>query len=137
MFGLLVMRYNDLKSREPDEAATCNAILNSLEKRWANSDQDVFIAAVLLNPVHKTAPFMKSIKFTQAAIFALFSRLWTRFYSESIPHEFFQEFNDYFEGSGQYESLKTYIRALQYMATEQASGKKKQLSFVSNKYIGL
>ncbi|KAF8491218.1 hypothetical protein F5888DRAFT_1581643, partial [Russula emetica] len=50
MFGLLVMKYTDLKLREPNDATACDAILNSLEMRWANADQDVFIAAVLLNP---------------------------------------------------------------------------------------
>lgn len=102
MFGLLVMKYNNLKSQEPDDIAVCNAILNSLEMRWANADQDVFIAAVLLNPVHKAAPFVKSAKFTAAAIYSLFSRLWTCFYNESIPATFFQELADYFEESGQY-----------------------------------
>jgi hypothetical protein len=128
------MRYNDLKSREPDNAAACNAILDGLEMRWANADQDVFIAAVLLNPIHKAAPFVKSIKCTPAAIYPLFSRLWTRFYNESIPHEFFQELKDYFEGSGVYEVFKTYIPALQRrVATEQVSGKRKgSVSYLTN-----
>jgi hypothetical protein len=126
MFGLLVMKYNDLKLREPDDAAACNAILGSLEKRWANADQDVFIAAVLLNPIHKAAPFVKSTKFTAVAIYSLFSRLWTRFYNESIPDKFFHELKDYFEESGQYEDLKVWIPALRQRATEQVSGKKPQ-----------
>jgi hypothetical protein len=109
MFGLLVMKYNDLKLREPDDTAACNAILGSLE-----------------NPIHKAAPFVKSTKFTTAAIYSLFSRLWTRFYNESIPDKFFQELKDYFEESGQYEDLKVWTRALQQRATEQVSGKKTQ-----------
>ncbi|KAF8498475.1 ribonuclease H-like domain-containing protein [Russula emetica] len=117
MFGLLVMKYTDLKLREPNDATACDAILNSLKMRWANADQDVFIAAVLLNPVHKAAPFVKSTKFTAAAIYSLFSRLWTRFYNESIPDKFYEELKDYFKESGQYEDLKIWIPAWQ-RATE-------------------
>ena len=32
MFGLLVKRYISLKSQEPDDVCTCDAILDSLEK---------------------------------------------------------------------------------------------------------
>ena len=129
MFGLLVMKYTDLKLREPNDATACDAILNSLEMRWANADQDVFIAAVLLNPVHKAAPFVKSTKFTAAAIYSLFSRLWTRFYNESIPDKFYEELKDYFEESGQYEDLKIWIPARQ-RATEPVSGKKNLVSYI-------
>jgi hypothetical protein len=124
MFGLLVKKYTELKLQEPEDAPACNAILNSLEMRWSNADQDVFIAAVLLNPIHKAAPFVKSSKFTAAAIYSLFSRLWTRFYNEPIPAEFFQELKHYFEWSGQYEDLKVWIPALRHRAMQEV-GKKK------------
>lgn len=137
MFGLLFMRYSNLKSREPDDAAACNAILNSLEKRWANADQDIFIAAVFLNPIYKAAPFMKSANFTVAAIYSLFSRLWTRFYDESIPSTFFFELKDYFDESGQYGHLQKLIPILQERAMEQVSTVVKKRSFISNKYAGL
>jgi hypothetical protein len=113
MFGLLVMKYMELKSQEPDDVGACNAILNSLEMQWSNADQDVFIAAMLLNPMHKAVPFMKLIKFTAAAIYSLFSRLWTHFYSKSIPDKFFEELKDYFEELGQYRDLKVWIPTLQ------------------------
>ena len=32
MFGLLVKRYTNLKSQEPNDVCTCDAILDSLEK---------------------------------------------------------------------------------------------------------
>ena len=34
----------------PDDLDVCEGILASLEKRWATTDQDPFIAAVILNP---------------------------------------------------------------------------------------
>ena len=130
MFGLLVMKYTELKSREPDDTASCNAILDSLEMRWSNVDQDIFIAAVLLNPIYKAAPFVKSTKFTSAAIYSLFSRLWTRFYRKSIPNEFLVELNDYFGESGQYEYLKTWIPPLEQHAAEQVSKTISQLDII-------
>jgi hypothetical protein len=121
MFGLLVKKYAELKLQQPEDVAACNAILDSLEKRWSNADQDVFIAAVLLNPIHKAAPFVKSSKFTAAAIYSLFYRLWTHFYRESIPAKFFQELKHYFEESGQYENLKLWIPQLRTRAAQGVS----------------
>jgi len=123
MFGLLVKKYTELKSQAPEDATACNTILNSLETQWSNADQDIFIAAVLLNPIHKAAPFVKSAKFMSAAIYSLFSRLWTHFYGVSIPAEFFQELKHYFEESGQYKDLKLWIPALRNQAALEVSEK--------------
>jgi hypothetical protein len=73
MFGLLFKQYTDLKNWEPSDAVTCNAILDSLEWRWMTADQDVFIAAIILNPIHKATPFAKSPQFTAAGILSLMS----------------------------------------------------------------
>ena len=80
---------------QPEDERACNAILESLERRWAKADQDVFVAAVILNPLHKIAPFAKSVSFSAAGIYTLLSRLWTRFYKEQPPSSLFAEMRDY------------------------------------------
>ena len=99
----------------------CDVILDSLEKQWSVADQDVFIAGVILNPLHKAMPFVKSPQFTAAGIISLINHLWTCFYNEPIPHEFFRELRDYFEEKGQYEFFKAWIPGLRGMAVGQVS----------------
>lgn len=47
-FGFLVMQYKRM-SDEGDRIAS-HSIISSLEKRWMAADQDIFIAAVIVNP---------------------------------------------------------------------------------------
>ena len=56
-FGSLFIYYREIKAKDPANDLGCTAILNSIEKRWAKSDQDIFIAAIILNPFVKTAAF--------------------------------------------------------------------------------
>ncbi|KAH9988278.1 hypothetical protein BJV74DRAFT_796328 [Russula compacta] len=50
-FGWLVMHYKQMIT-DPDDAVGCQAIINSIEQWWAKADQDIFIAAVILNPFY-------------------------------------------------------------------------------------
>ncbi|KAJ6572632.1 hypothetical protein B0H10DRAFT_1670231, partial [Mycena sp. CBHHK59/15] len=75
--GRLVMQYSALDDLE--DANGRDVIIASLEQRWAKSDQDVFIAAVLLNPFFKTGPFAPRQDFAFAGIHQLFAHLWMRF----------------------------------------------------------
>ncbi|KAH9079140.1 hypothetical protein EDB83DRAFT_2178078, partial [Lactarius deliciosus] len=81
-FGSLSIYYRKIMDQDPDNAIGCTAILDSIEKRWAKADQDIFIAAVLLNPFVKTAPFSLQVSFlTRAGVFTLLKRLYQRFFS--------------------------------------------------------
>ncbi|KAI9442952.1 ribonuclease H-like domain-containing protein [Lactarius indigo] len=81
-FGSLSIYYREIMDQDPDNAIGCTAILNSIEKRWAKADQDIFIAAVLLNPFVKTAAFSPRVSFlTRAGVFTLLKRLYQRFFS--------------------------------------------------------
>ncbi|OJA08695.1 hypothetical protein AZE42_13152, partial [Rhizopogon vesiculosus] len=59
ILGYLVSRYHDLlnTTTSTDDQIGFHAIINSLEKRWSKSDQTVFLAAVILNPLYKAKPF--------------------------------------------------------------------------------
>ena len=118
VFCLLQQHYTRLKREQPEDVAACNAILDSLEKQWAKADQDVFIAAVILNPLHKVAPFTKIISFSSAGIYTLLSRLWTRFYHEQPPSGLLAEMRDYFDNKGRYEFMAAWIPGLRQQAQQ-------------------
>jgi hypothetical protein len=119
VFGLLHHRYTTLKNQQPEDERACNAILESLERRWAKADQDVFVAAVILNPLHKIAPFAKSVMFSAAGVYTLLSRLWTRFYKDQPPPGLLAEMRSYFDNKGQYEFLATWIPGLRQQAQKE------------------
>ena len=106
---MLYHKYEVL-SHQPDDAELMNAVLDSIEKRWAKTDQDVFIAALLLNPMYKASAFSSGLEFlTGAGVWDLISRLWTRFYKETPPISLFRELSDYFQGTGIYAMLSDHI----------------------------
>ncbi|KAI0087464.1 hypothetical protein BDY19DRAFT_859013, partial [Irpex rosettiformis] len=72
------------------------------------SDQDVFIAAVILNPVHKTRPFRKCHWFSLGLISVLMARLYSRFFGNPVPQELLPEVAEYLQDKGFYYHLKAY-----------------------------
>ncbi|CDO76574.1 hypothetical protein BN946_scf184831.g10 [Trametes cinnabarina] len=56
IFGFLYHRFSRLPSDIDDEESS-SAVLKSLEDRWSKADQSVFVAAVILNPIYRLAPF--------------------------------------------------------------------------------
>jgi hypothetical protein len=86
------MHYNNLRTNDPANRIGCTAIINSIEKRWDKADQDVFIAAVILNPFVKTAPFSSQSRLmTQASILSLLKCLYSRFFSITEEEEELKE----------------------------------------------
>ncbi|KAJ6587338.1 ribonuclease H-like domain-containing protein, partial [Mycena sp. CBHHK59/15] len=87
-FGLLYAKYKDGSGFYIDEedSGVC-AVLDSLEKRWKNAgrEQEVFIAAVLLNPYFKNSPFSHLPILNRAGIDLTFERLWSRFFKQPAP----------------------------------------------------
>ena len=112
MFGLFHHQYTTLKNEQPEDEWACNVILESLKRCWAKADQDVFVVAVILNPMHKIAPFSKTVVFSAASVFTLLSHLWTHFYNKKPPSSLFSEMRNYFDNEGQYEFLVTWIPGL-------------------------
>lgn len=104
VFGLLYTEYQQLIN-EGDDSAGIKAILDSIESRWAKCDQEVFIAAVILNPIYKTAPFANLPILNLAGIYALLCRLWKQFYGTTPPATLWTELKDYIDNRGAYENL--------------------------------
>lgn len=85
IFGLLYRsfsRYHDARDQK-----ICDAVLSSISKRWAKADQDIFIAAIILNPILKTHIFAPTSGLNYGAIFMLLGQLWTRFYYSAPPDD--------------------------------------------------
>ena len=103
-FGSLIARYRKMTS--PEDVTACTAILNSLEKHWSVADQDIFIAAVIVNPSFRATPFTPGPHFTTAHIKSLLSSLYLRFFQSQPPNSFYTELHDYLMGSGHYRALE-------------------------------
>ncbi|KAI0759892.1 hypothetical protein BD413DRAFT_487287 [Trametes elegans] len=94
-FGRLFQLFSQLDSS--DEEIIKIAVLRSLQMRWDKADQDVFLAAVILNPFLKCCPFRAlPLLFASAAVHTLLERLWICFYSNTEPPAtFYNEVSQY------------------------------------------
>lgn len=103
-FAYLIWTYSQMNDLE--DIPGRNAIINSVEKRWAKTDQDVFIAAVLLNPFYRFEPFGTNLN--NADALRVIIKLWQRFHNtvEPPPNEFLEQLSNYLTLSGDFESLK-------------------------------
>lgn len=104
-FGSLVGLYQTRVSSE--DVVGCTAILESLEKRWLAADQDVFVAAVIVNPFFRATPFAPGPRFSTAHIKSLLASLYFRFFQSQPPSTFYTELQEYLIGSGQYRGLES------------------------------
>ena len=110
-FGALTMEYQDLRDTRGGDQVACDAILGSLEKRWANADQNVLIAAVILNPFFKHSPFKALSQFQPANIYNLFVILWDRFFpGQRAPIALYQNVIDYLRENGEFTTLPTTVK---------------------------
>ncbi|KAF8883953.1 hypothetical protein BD779DRAFT_1443490, partial [Infundibulicybe gibba] len=121
IFGSLIAEYRRIIIEDGDEDSLIDAIITSIEKRWQKSDQDIFVAAVILHPGHKTAPFSKIPYLTSASIWSLLSRLWERFFGGIVPSKMFTEMRNYLDGQGDYANLADWATHIEREATERVS----------------
>ncbi|KAJ3771237.1 hypothetical protein FB446DRAFT_645581, partial [Lentinula raphanica] len=121
--GSLYMHFDQLN--DPIDADIHTAVLESIEKRWSKTDQEVFIAAVLLNPFVGKVFKPTLLWFNQAGILALLSKLYKRFFEEDVATHLFQNIADYYSKRGLFSS----ITAFQTVIADKAS---KQVSFFSS-----
>ena len=77
-FGFLMMQYRNMTDEEDLDAV--HAIMESLEEHWAVADQQIFIAAVIVNPFYQGMPFAQLFFLNNAGIHALLGHLWSCFY---------------------------------------------------------
>ncbi|KAJ7140750.1 hypothetical protein C8R44DRAFT_866446 [Mycena epipterygia] len=118
-FGLLYVKYKILLHEDDsglhtdEEDSGVRAVLNSLEKRWkkAGQEQEVFIAAVLLNPFFKNSPFSLIPILNRAGIDLTLERLWTRFFQQPAPSDLRKNSREYFDGTGFFAGLQRHCES--------------------------
>ncbi|KAJ8515209.1 hypothetical protein ONZ45_g7358 [Pleurotus djamor] len=125
-FGSLFIHFSKLLRTLPpsdDSYAPIQAILASLETRWAKCDQLPYIASVLLHPLIKKAPFNLHLEFlTIAGAYSLFKTLYERFFHETPTIDLLQSVQDYFSAranSAMFQNLQVMAELLEKSATEQ------------------
>ncbi|EKM48772.1 uncharacterized protein PHACADRAFT_202419 [Phanerochaete carnosa HHB-10118-sp] len=113
VFGTLFLRFTNLaedKDADANEEEICQAVCNSLNKRWLDSDQGVLVAAVILNPHTRAAP-LKS--FRHADVITLLARIWKRlFSSDTVPPAFYNEVKEYISDTGTYADMPNLAASL-------------------------
>lgn len=119
-FGFLIMKYRDAKmSQDPIGR---DAIIESIEKRWAKADQEVFVAAVLVNPFFRMEVFAPRSCFRQSELRALFARLYRRFYTvNDVPAEFIQHVYEFIGGTGFFHDISEQVKHELHQALKEVS----------------
>jgi len=108
-FGYLIVSYKAMK--DPDDLPGVQAIIKSIEKRWAKADQEIFIAAMILNPFYRREPLAATPMFNNAGITALLGRVFKRLRrTTEVPQEFYLELNDYLNLQGTFSNLKLQLQ---------------------------
>lgn len=103
---------------DPLDYPGCKAIIESIERRWEKADQDVFIAAVILNPFHRISPFTQIEYLINANILDLFSCLYQRFNNVEPVSEFFDDAYNYINQQGKFSRLESMVQAAQHLAVQ-------------------
>jgi len=112
-FGHLVMQYKSMT--DPEDVVGCTAIIESIEACWATADQEIFMAAVILNPFYQsTLQFL-----TNARIQSLLTHLWEHFYHTVPPPEFHKQTIGYLNRTGLFADLRSVCNIAQVVAQQE------------------
>ncbi|KAJ3713958.1 ribonuclease H-like domain-containing protein [Lentinula raphanica] len=116
-FAYLYMHFDGLQEQVDREIRA--AVCSSIEACWAKSDQEVFIAAVLLNPF-VVNPFNIRLEWlNRAGLLNIFARLFKRFFGHDILTQMLQNINDFFADRGVFQGAPAFRQVLLDQAQEQ------------------
>jgi hypothetical protein len=106
-FGYLIMQYHGLN----EDLVARNTIIDSLKMRWKKSEQELFVACVLVNPFYRAEPFASLSFMNIAGIVSLLTRIWMRLNNttELPPDEFSAHITDFLRGRGFFQDLQSQI----------------------------
>lgn len=117
---------------DEEDLTGCQAIIASLERRWAVSDQETFISAVILNPFYQCTPFAAHPFLNNAGIHTLFGHLWTRFYGTGPVADFHTEITEYLTHTGRYANLKSHCNRMREEASRKVCSMLSSIVLVSH-----
>jgi hypothetical protein len=104
-FAMLYLHFANLTSSTDTDI--CSAVLRSIETRWSKCDQEVFIAAVILNPLMPPDIFSQIPQLNQAGIITLFTHLYRRFFRTPVRgSELLSNVRDYYSGTGIFNNMR-------------------------------
>jgi hypothetical protein len=104
-FGHLIMQYKSVM--DPEDLVGCTTIIESIEARLATADQEIFIAAMVLNPFYQSTLFAALQFLTNAGIQSMLGHLWQHFFQTEPPPEFHQQITGYLQGTDLFKDLKS------------------------------
>lgn len=102
-----------------EDLKACDAILESIERQWLKTDQDVFVAGILLNLFYKAQPFHVAPFSTVAELYNLLHCLWRQFYYESPPAELYGEYKAYITVTGDFQAMHNFMQGMQASAEKE------------------
>lgn len=103
--------YRIYSSDETLDANVKGCLLDSIEKRWTKTDQDSFLAAVILNPYIRQRLFKNGSPYsTIASVFNLFVRLWKRFFDREPDEVFFPAVFDYCRSDSSFSDKAMFLQ---------------------------
>ena len=124
------MKYNTDQMKQ--DAVGCQAILDSIEARWAKSDQEVFVATVIVNPFFRMSAFRPLQCFNKAEIRVLFTRLYRRFFAVEPPHTFIEDTYNFLDGKELFQAIRSEIDYETEAATRKVSLRYNKLLYYLN-----
>jgi hypothetical protein len=98
------------KSDRSLDANVKKCLLESIEKRWAKTDQDSFLASVILNPYIRQRLFKKGGYSSIKSVYHLFKRLLQRFFDKEDDGTFLQAVTDYCRAEGQFSTEEMFLQ---------------------------
>ncbi|PPQ82992.1 hypothetical protein CVT25_005295 [Psilocybe cyanescens] len=105
--GFLIKKYTDMS----EDIISRDAIIDSIETRWAKCDQGVFICALLVNPFYRTSPLASLPIFNLSRIRSLFVTVYTRLNKgQSPPLEFVEQIWEFLDGTGYFSTLEDDVK---------------------------
>ncbi|KIK97057.1 hypothetical protein PAXRUDRAFT_767640 [Paxillus rubicundulus Ve08.2h10] len=107
-FGFLMMQYKSML--EPEDVGAVVAIIGSIEWRWEKCDQEIFIAAIVLNLFYKTTPFSHIPELNNTNICTLLECLYAHFFQYEPPSEFDNQLSHYLQDTGEFQNLNVRCR---------------------------
>lgn len=103
------------------DGPTRERILASLEKRWAQADQDIFIVAVFLNPYIRKHIFNPAAV-TESSLFSVVERVFERVFNRRADLDLLKAFTDYAKGTEEFSDREMHLDQMAEMHAQEVCG---------------